>query len=655
MGIFLKKAKQIKVLRHLLLPLLIVFIIVAIYGKTARYDFIKFDNKEYIIENPHVRNGLGLQNIKWAFEFTKTTNKTYWHPISFISHMVDCQLYGVNPFGHRLTNIVLHLLNAILLYSFLNWTTGAPIKSAFISILFAIHPINVESVIWIAERKNLLSSLFWLLAMMIYVSYVNSRKKLHYVILFIVITMGLLSKPMLVTLPFALVLLDVWPLGRIRIADGKTVFQPNAFIKLNKKLVLEKIPLFCLSFIFVFLSILSNRNMEILATKQAVPMDLRITNAIISYISYLKKIFWPFDLAIFYPFPSTMNSYWELILAGSSIAFFSYTAIIMFSKKPWLFSGWFWYLGTLIPVLGLVQAGIWPSMADRWAYIPQLGILIVFVWTIDDLLNIYTLKKFIMLSCFSLCAILSLLTWRQTELWKDSSTLFEHALNKTENNWFVSYVLGSFSQKEGDYPKSIQYYNDAIKLKPTLYLAYNNLGIIYEKFERYDDAMKFYEKALAIKPSHANALNNMGKVLILMERYTEAFSYFRKAYQFDPDSPAINDNMGNVNLHSGNLKQALFHYKKSLAIRPANVLIHHKIGSIYFAMGNLQTALEYYQSAIKLDPNIPIFYINIGNIYLENKQYPQSIQFFKKALNLDPSLSAIKEKIIHIQSIRHNG
>ncbi|MBC2695325.1 MAG: hypothetical protein HF982_08645, partial [Desulfobacteraceae bacterium] len=339
-----------------LICLFLVIATLAVYWQINYHEFINFDDSLYILQNKQVQKGLTSESISWAFSFTDIA---YWHPLTWLSHMLDCQIYGLIPGMHHRTNLILHIVNSILLFFVFQKMTGALWRSAFVATLFALHPLNVESVAWVAERKNVLSTFFWMLTMLAYVHYTTRPGLYRYLLTLLFLMLGLMAKPMLVTLPFVLLLLDYWPLERLR---NQSPFN----------LILEKIPFFAFSAVSVYISSLSVKYYGIVVSTELVPMQIRIANALVSYVKYIEKMIWPKNLAIFYPFPDTLPI-WQILGAGLFLASISFLVFLNLRKKPYLCMGWLWFLGTLIPVIGLKQAGLWPAMADRWAYVPFVG------------------------------------------------------------------------------------------------------------------------------------------------------------------------------------------------------------------------------------------------------------------------------------------
>ena len=424
-----KSSAKLKIIICLIITAGIFFV----YWNIQSFDFINFDDDQYVTENPFVQKGLSIENIRWAFGFSKEAIKFYWHPITWISHMADCQFFGLNAGMHHMTSLLIHIVNTLLLFLIFQQMTGAIWRSTFIAALFAVHPINVDSVVWIAERKNVLSTLFWMLTMLAYIYYARQPGFRRYLLVIIAFMTGLASKTMLITLPCVLLLIDFWPLGRMNLFQSGNLFnihnkRPPFSETPIRYIILEKIPLFILSFLTVGISIFTVHITRQIVPGDAIPMALRISNALVSYLKYILKIIWPHDLAVFYPYPDAIP-FWQPAVAGLILAGISISILFKMKKAPYLVTGWLWYLGTLFPVIGIFQQGRWPEMSDRWAYIPQIGLFIIFAWGGFSLVSGLSRRKAI-LSVIAPAIVISLMlaARHQVSYWKDSITLFEHNL-----------------------------------------------------------------------------------------------------------------------------------------------------------------------------------------------------------------------------------
>jgi len=528
--------------------LFLVVITLTVYWPVQNYDFVNFDDTLYVTENTHIQEGLTLKSVIWAFSFSGKEN-TYWQPVTWLSHALDCQLYGLQPGKHHLTGLMFHIANSLLLFMVFKWMTGAFWRSAFVAMLFAIHPINVDSVAWVAERKNVLSTFFWMLTMLTYVYYTKKPALGRYLLTFLMYVLGLLTKPMLVTLPFVLLLLDYWPLKRLLYGqlsgNGNKVRKKTLVSRFKEflpfQLIVEKIPFFILSGLSIGLSALSVQEKASLAT--LVPMDLRISNALVSYIKYIGNMIWPQGLTVFYPYPRIVPA-WETIGALLLLVCVSVMAIRSVKRAPYFIIGWLWFLGTLVPVLGLVQTGLWPAMADRFAYVPLIGLFVVFAWGVPQICQSWRHRTiWISASAVFLLLILTTVTWKQLGYWKTSMTLFEHNLRFTSNNNVAHNNLGVALDEQGRTEEAIELFSQVLAIKPDYVKAQYTLGNALNKQGRIEEAIEHYLEALRIKPDYVKAHNNLATALVRKGNIEGAIAHFQKALRINPDNIIIKNNL----------------------------------------------------------------------------------------------------------------
>jgi hypothetical protein len=476
-------------------------------------QFINYDDYAYILDNQPVTNGLTRASVVWAF----TDYVGYWHPLAWLSHMLDCEVFGLNPVGHHFTSLLIHIASVGLLFGVLKRMTGALWPSAFVAAVFAIHPLRVESVAWVTERKDVLSVFFWMLTMAAYIRYVQRPYIGRYLLVFLTFALGLMAKPTLVTLPFVLLLLDYWPLGRFRGGDFRRV---KAWPKSEGDgldcqevsvyhLVLEKIPFFALSIVLIC-ALVSTPHM---VPTEFVPMKLRIANALVSYPRYIGKIIWPTNLVVFHTYPPTI-AMWQSIGAALLSVCATVLVISVSKSKPYLCIGWLWYLGTLVPVLGLVQAGHWPAIADRFTYLPSIGFSIMVAWGINGLFSKWRYRKIGMgvLATIVLAGLFPL-TRAQVKRWQNSRVLFSHAVEVSENNYVAHNCLGMALQTEGELDEAIRQFRRVLQIKPDHLEARTNLGAALLAQGKAHDAIRCFREALRIKSDSVNALNNLAWVM----------------------------------------------------------------------------------------------------------------------------------------------
>ena len=529
--------------------LFLVIVTFSVYYQVTDFEFVNYDDTAFVTENFHVRNGLTRTGIEYVF-----SNPSYiGMQLSVLSHMFDCELYGLTPGGHHLTNLILHLFNSVLIFIVFQQMTGAQWKSAFVAALFALHPLNVESVAWISERRNVLSTLFWLLTIITYVRYIRRPGTISYAPVLLCFTLGIMSKAMLVTLPFVLFLLDYWPLHRLHLFSKPP--EGSAKIKIPERtllqIILEKIPLIAIAIVISLLTISIGNDPggifggEALASAEALPINLRIQNAITSYAGYLAKMTYPSGLSALYLHPTT-HALGKVVFSGFLILSISIFTIIFAKKTPYLPVGWFWYLGTLVPVIGIIQIGA-QSMADRYAYISLIGIFMIVAWGVPDLLKRWPHREK-WLAALSVATLLFLMpiTWKQTGYWKNSTRLFERVIEVSPDNYLAHTYLGNVFNQKGNTEKAIRHYLYALRLKPNFANAHNALGIALYKQGRLNDAMDSYSKALAIKPGYADAHYNMGMALLQKGDIDGAIFRFQQALKINPNHPMIKNTLNKL-------------------------------------------------------------------------------------------------------------
>jgi protein O-mannosyl-transferase len=590
-----------------------------VYRQAGRFEFLWFDDGLYVTDNPHVKSGLNRSSVAWSFSF-EDKEKTYWHPLTWLSHMLDLEMYGLHAGPHHLTNVALHLINSLLLFFGLSGLTGSLWRSFFVAGLFAVHPINVESVAWVASRKNLLSTTFWILTTYAYVGYAKKPGMARYFALALTFLLGLLAKPMLVTLPCTLLLLDFWPLRRLRFAcvdpsrAGMLTCGPSfSAVHRRQELVMEKIPLLVLSILVSWLAADSMKDSGAVIPFDAVPLALRVENALVSYTTYIANIFWPVHLSVFYPYPEAV-SFWSTGFAVVVVIGVGTCACRMLSKRPYFIVGWLWFLGTLVPVSGVIQVGLWPALADRWLYIPSIGLFVVIIWGGHDFL----LRRrgataraagvaAMMVMLFSLTAV----SYRQAAVWENGVSLFEHALRQTQNNYVAHNNLGAELYVQGRSEESLFHFHEAIRIKPGYYLANNNIGMDALHHGRLEDAESWFSKALAVNPLFAEGHKQM------------AITKFKL----------------------GKIKEALEHFGAAAEIDPRDKTIQYDLGCVLSAIGQPEKAVRFFQNALRLDPDYADANQDIGVAYLHLGQTENATRHFEKALAVKPEYAPEQLKL----------
>jgi hypothetical protein len=522
-----------------------------VFGKTTGYGFVNFDDPFYVSENPQIQTGLNWQNVLWAFTHVHSSN---WHPVTTMSHMLDCQLFGLKPGPHHFVNVLLHSATAALVFLILEQITGALWSSAFIAAVFAIHPLHVESVAWISERKDVLSGLFFVLTLLAYVHYTHKPGVVRYSTMSILFVCGLLSKPMLVTLPLVLLLLDYWPLKRF---ERTGIF----------KLVLEKIPLLAFSTAAASATLIAQSQGVGLVRLKLVPLSWRITNALAAYVVYIWQTVWPVNLATLYPHPGRLPV-WESASAGALLAAVTVVAFLLRKRQPYLITGWLWYLIMLLPVIGLIQVGS-QAHADRYTYLPQIGLCVAATWSVIDLTRRFRWRR----ECCSMVGpiIIAALAWRawvQTSYWQDTERLWNRVFAVTGRNDLAHFGYGEFLLKQHRLDDAIAQFQIALMAHPAEPDANFQIGSAFMEKGELDLAARHFERTLKVEPENLEAETNFANALMSLGRTEEAVDHYRNVVKHQPSSALGHYNLA-VGLHRlGHLPEAIVHYKEALAIDP---------------------------------------------------------------------------------------
>lgn len=561
-----------------------------VFGQTLWHDFINYDDPRYVYENTKITSGLSLSGIGWAFTHVHSMN---WHPLTTMSHMLDCQFYGLKAGWHHFTNVLLHTIAVILLFIALKEMTGALWRSAFVAAVFAIHPLRVESVAWIAERKDVLSGVFFMLTLLAYVNYARLPSLGRYLLVALVFACGLMSKPMLVTLPLVLFLLDYWPLDRIRGHLWNRVW--------------EKIPLLALSLGSCIATLVVQKGA--VGWTEELPILERITNAIVSYVLYIWQMLWPVNLAVFYPHPENRLPPWVIISSALLLICVTAAAIAVRKQRPYFLTGWFWYLGMLVPVIGLVQVG-WQGRADRYTYLPQIGLYVAVAWALADLTAHWRRQRTILGAAATLViGLLSVSGWVQTSYWRDSETLFKHALAVTTNND----------------------------------VAENNLGIVFLGQGRLDEAISLLQAAVNLRPDNSPAHENLAKALLQKGDVSGALIHYHKLLELQPDNIEVHNIVGTVLVQQRRVREGVDEWQKVLAIQPDNGNAMSNLAWIYAtspddSLRDGIKAVQLAERAMQLsDRRIPIILRTVAAAYAENGQFSQAIQTAQQAFDLATS------------------
>ncbi len=604
----------------------LVLVCIAIYGQTLSHGFLNCDDPVAVTDNRPVQAGLSWANVVWAF----TNNRaTYMIPVMWTSHMIDCELYGLRPWGHHLTSLILHVVISILIFLVFARMTRRLWPSALMAALFAVHPLHVESVAWIAERKGVLSMLFWMATLGGYAWYRQRPNPVRYAAVMFLFALGLMSKPMVVPLPFVLLLLDYWPLDQM-----DRTGPPAAMARRAVWLVVEKIPLFLLTALFCVITFLKTEP-GARGFSKAVPFMGRCANATVAYALYLVKTAWPSGLTVYYPLPNTYPV-WQV--AGSALVLAAITLFCLRHalRRPYLIVGWLWYLGTLVPTIGLVQAGDW-SHADRYTYTPHIGIFIMVVWGMADLAaarhlpgRVVGAVSGVVLVLFTACSCV------QAGYWRDSETLFRHALAVGEESSFALNSLGLVALDQRHYDEAGPLLTRALDLDPKNASALNNMGVLALNQRRFDEARTYLERAVDRNPGNPKIVNNVGLLALEQGRYDDARTWLTRSVTMDPLEVDTLNNLGKLALDEGRYDEARPYLTKALDLDPKSVDALNNMGLLSLDQGRHDEAMSWLTKALDLDPRNVNALNNMGTLALRRERYDEARTCLTKALALDP-------------------
>jgi Flp pilus assembly protein TadD len=638
-------------------------------------EFVIYDDPQYVTENPYVQAGLTWEGLAWAFGQLHGEG-TYWHPLTWMSHMLDCRLFGLEPWGHHLTNVLFHAANTVLVFLVFRSMTGAFWRCAVLATLFALHPLQVDSVAWVAERKNLLSSFFWLLTTAAYVRCAQGRRKntagsrqkpesgpgsevrapsslshlppsAFYFLSLVLFAMGLMCKPVLVTLPFVLLLLDYWPLCRFELKTQ------HSQLKTLLSLVWEKIPFFVLAAASSVVTLMAHRALGSLEPVAKLPWDARIANVLVSYVRYLGKTFWPSRLTVFYPYPAAWAP-WEVLTCGLLLLVVTALVLCMARSRPGLFVGWFWFLGVLVPFIGLVQAGE-QAMADRFMYLPAIGLILATIWGLQDLTKLWRYQSLAASLAAAGAAVLCLvLTRAQIGYWKDTETLFRHALQVTEHNYVAHNNLGTALDKQGRWDEALSEFRQSLQAKPDYPEALNNLGVALDRQGHVDEAIAQLRKTLSLRPRYAVAHYNLGVALQEQGHPDEATAHYQEALRLKPRYTDAHYNLGLALQRKGDLEGAIAEFQTILKLQPNSPEACNKLGAVLEQKGQLDDAIRQYQAALRLKPDYARAHFNLGIALGRKGQTDQAVFELEQTLKLDPGYAPAQTNLTRLLDLKRS-
>ncbi len=635
--------------RLLLICLLLALSTLAVYWPITRHEFVNYDDTDYVTANPYVQAGLSAKGLAWVWHSEVARN---WHPVTMLSHMLDCQVFGLRAGGHHLVSLLFHMANIVLLFLLLWRMTGAVGRSGLVAALFALHPLHVESVAWVAERKDVLSTFFFLLTVGAYACYAEARSPAYhppivnrrsgcYWLALGLFALGLMSKPMLVTVPFVLLLLDYWPLRRMPAALSRMAQHAPRHTSQSQvqnpilPLILEKLPFLALSAASCVITFRVQQSGGAVLDVSNLPIGGRVANALMSYVRYLGKLAWPENLAALYlrkaPWPA-----WQVVLAALVLAAVSVAAARFARRRPYVAVGWFWYLGTLVPVIGLVQVGM-QTMADRYTYIPLIGIFIILAWGGWELASRWQVSKAGMAAAIAvILAACAVLTRQQLGWWANSETLFQRMIAVNAGNYLAHYNMGNLLSRENRLSEAVKHYEAALRAEPNYAEAHNNLGSVLVRQRRFDEALAHHAAAVRLRPEYLYYFN-LANALMDAGRPAEAVPNYQQALRLNPNSSQAHHNLGLALQAQGQAEAAMNEFRAALQLQPDYESAEHNLANRLANAGRLDEAIAHYLAALRLDPNHAETYNGLGICYAIQGKYAEAERQFREAVRLKPA------------------
>ncbi len=624
--------------RAIWIVLCLIAVNVLVYAPAWHYDFVVIDDPIYVSNNPQVAGGLSRAGVAWAFT---TWHAGYWIPLIWLSHMLDVQLFGMDAGLHHVTNLLLHVASTILLFWLLFRMTGAAGRSAFVAALFAVHPLHVESVVWVTERKDVLSTLFWLLALWAYTGYAREPRWDRYLRVLLFAALGLMAKPMLVTLPFVLLLLDVWPLRRVTLearAPG------SGGLSVWIRLVREKVPIMALAAISSVLTYLAQRHVGAVSEAGALPFLMRLENALASFWAYLGKMLWPARLAAFYPYPESFSAVWA---ACELVGLLAVSVLVIRAARrfPYLAVGWLWYVGTLVPVIGLVQVGM-QGMADRFTYVPLIGIFIMIAWGVPDLPGFGRFRRIAIPAVAVLVLGACAITARaQVRHWQNSTTLLAHAIEARDDNWWAHEALGEVLQDQGRQAEAFEHFTEAVRIKPGYVQALLKLGGALLSQGKIDQASGYLAAAVKFQPGNAEARSDYGDALTKQGKTGAAADQYRESLRLKPEVAEVHRALGRALVGEQNYAEALNQFAEALRIKPEFAEACNDMGSTLSMLGKTEEALASFSSAVRLKPEYAEAQYNLGTVLAGLGRTDDAVARYNEALRLRPDFAEVQNAL----------
>lgn len=611
----------------LLIGIVLVILTAIAYCQVLKCGYVKYDDPDYIQKNYHIANGLSKDSISWAFTTGRAAN---WHPVTWLSYMIDIQAFGRHAWIFHLTNLLFHIANALLLFLLLARITKKIWPSAFVAALFALHPLHVESVAWVSERKDVLSTFFMLITIWAYVFYIYKPAFRRYLLVMAVFALGLMSKPMLVTLPFVLLMLDYWPLQR---SAGKR----SAW----RYLVIEKLPLMAMAVASCVITVIAQHNGGAVQSVEEYPYNIRIPNAVVSYVMYIRKMFWPSDLCILYPHPGASLPLFLVLISAALMIAITIPALRCARKYPYITVGWLWYMVMLVPVVGILQVGQ-QAMADRYTYMPIVGLFIIIAWSASDLLERFgpgKLRYFLAAVAGIVIALVMALTYTQVCTWRNSKTLYNQALKATSGHYIIRYCVAEMYAEEGKTHLAMNELKKALKKNPNYAQGYDGMGLIYQRQGKMKEALREFNHALEINPNLELTHNSLGTALALEGRVGEAISHYKRAIELKPYYADTHYSLANAYIRLQKNDEAIAEYREAIRLDPEMAIAHSKLGFMLIKQGEYDEAEEHLTKAIEIDPKLVEAHFFLGFIRQINGDIQGAYDELTEAIRLKPDFA----------------
>lgn len=606
---------------------------ICVYSQAVECNFINYDDGVYVTLNDNVLRGLNWDSFVWAFSSISVAN---WHPLTWLTHMIDFAIFGLNPAGPHVVNVLFHIANSLLLFCAMKALTGSSWKSFFVAGIFALHPMHVESVAWISERKDVLSTFFFLGALLFYVRFTRQRNHKNYALVILMFALSLMSKPMMLTFPFLLLLIDFWPLKRIELGN---------FSKAFASLLFEKAPMFLISGASCAITFYAQLKAGAVSPLEYIPFVTRVLNAFVSYLQYLAKFFYPVDLAVLYPHPGSLLPVWQGVAAGLALAVICAAAVMTARKCKYFFVGWFWFLGTLVPVIGIVQVGA-QSMADRYSYVPFIGISILFIWALTDLgkklgFKVLTLKVI----CGSFLIFLSVLTWIQIGFWKNTTSLFEHTVSVTKDNCLALSIYGSALAENGRLEDGLKECLKSAALCPKSADIQNRIGEILKIKGSQTEAMKYFLEAIKINPEYASAYVSLGILSARAGALQLSESYLNAAESLIKDNSAENTMLGMAWAEIGRVDRSIKYFQRALELLTGKAEFNNNLGRAFILLDDVHSALPYLDKALEIRPDFAEALNNYGLAMAKMGKHEEAVYYFSSALHKKPDYKHARDNL----------